>query len=358
MSRFGHGLVVGKFYPPHRGHELLIRTAAARCDRVTVVVAMSKVESIALELRLRWLREIHADLSGVRFVGRHDEVPVDYGDSAIWDAHCAIFRDALGEGGDIDAVFSSEAYGDELARRFGADHVAVDVDRCAFDVSGRAVRADPVGHWRFLRPPVRGWFCRRVVVIGAESTGTTTVATSLAERYRRRGGVWSDTQWVAEYGRELSERKLAELRRIRPAATMADVEWSRGDFVEVARTQTAAIDAAARRGSPLVVCDTDAFATAVWEERYLGSTSAAVESMAARPDLYLLTHHDGVPFVDDGLRDGEHIREWMTDRFQRRLAAAGIPVVSLTGPLEARLDTALAACDELIGRGWCLTDPP
>ncbi|MFG3715131.1 AAA family ATPase [Micromonospora sp. NPDC047730] len=345
---FRHGLVVGKFYPPHAGHHGLIEAAAARCAAVTVVVAPSRRESIPLGLRLDWLREVHADTPWVRFVGRYDDHPVDYADPAVWDLHCAVFREALG-GRRVDAVFSSEAYGEELARRFDAVGVCVDQGRRCVPVSGTAVRADPAGHWDRLSAPVRAWFLRRVVVVGAESTGTTTMAAALAEHY--------GTGWVPEYGRELTERKLARLRERDPAATIFDVSWDRDDFAEVVREQQAAEDAAARSCGPLLFCDTDARATAVWEERYLGSASARVRAAARRPALYLLTDHVGVPFDDDGLRDGEHLRAWMTGRFRTELAGCGVPVVELTGPHPERLARAVAACDALLAAGWPLADP-
>ena len=50
-----HGLVIGKFYPPHAGHHHLIRAAAARCARLTVVVMAATVESIPLARRVAWL---------------------------------------------------------------------------------------------------------------------------------------------------------------------------------------------------------------------------------------------------------------------------------------------------------------
>lgn len=346
--RFRHGLVVGKFYPPHAGHHALIEAAAARCAAVTVVVAPSRRESIPLDERLAWLREAHAATPWVRFIGRYDDHPVDYADPAVWDAHCAVFREAVGPE-PVDAVFSSEAYGVELARRFGAVPVDVDLDRRAVPVSGTAVRADPVRHWRWLSPPVRAWFVRRVVVVGAESTGTTTMAAALAAHYR--------TAWVPEFGRELTERKLAALRSGRPAATVFDVTWDRADFREVVRAQQAAEDAAARSSGPLLFCDTDTRATALWEERYLGSTSPEVRAAARRPALYLLTDHEGVPFDDDGLRDGEHLRAWMTGRFRAELAGSGVPVVELRGPHAERLATAVAACDALLVAGWQLADP-
>ncbi|MFG1777425.1 AAA family ATPase [Micromonospora sp. NPDC049048] len=341
-------MVVGKFYPPHAGHHALIEAAAARCAAVTVVVAPSRRESIPLALRLDWLREVHAGTPWVRFVGRHDDHPVDYADPAVWDLHCAVFREALG-GAPVDAVFSSEAYGAELARRFGAVSVCVDPARRGVPVSGTAVRADPGGHWHLLSAPVRAWFVRRVVVLGAESTGTTTMAAALAAHY--------GTRWVPEYGRELTARKLARLRERDPAATVFDVAWDRDDFAEVVREQQAAEDAAARACGPLLFCDTDARATAVWEERYLGSTSDRVRAAARRPALYLLTDHVGVPFDDDGLRDGEHLRAWMTGRFRAELAGCGVPVVELSGPHRRRLDRAVAACDAMLAAGWSLAEP-
>jgi HTH-type transcriptional repressor of NAD biosynthesis genes len=352
--RYATGLVVGKFYPPHRGHHTLIAAAAAACAHVTVVVAPSSQESIPLELRLAWLREAHAATPHVDFVGRYDDHAVDYDDETAWDNHVAVFREAAGTD-HVDAVFSSEPYGDELARRFHAAHVRVLENRDTATVSGTAIRKDPIARWDLLGPGVRAWLTRRVIVVGAESTGTTTMARALARHYRLRGGVWAATRWVSEFGRELTERKLAALRDTEPDATVDQIVWTHDDFVTVAREQNAAEDAAARDGSPILFGDTDALATTVWQERYLGSSTADVAAHVRTPDLYLLTDDEGVPFVDDGLRDGEAIRAWMTGRFREVLT--GVPMVELTGCHADRLRTAVAACDELLRRGWVFTPP-
>ncbi|MFE5210601.1 AAA family ATPase [Streptomyces sp. NPDC056600] len=350
--RYGHGLVLGKFYPPHAGHHHLVRTAAERCDRLTVLVCASTVESVPLADRVAWMRQEHP---GCEVVGTMDEVPVDLTDPDVWAAHVEIFRAAVP--GRIDAVFTSESYGEELGRRMGAASVLVDPDRTAYPVSGTAVREDPVGCWQFLAPAVRGALARRVVVLGAESTGTTTLARALAAHYRERGGVWADTRWVPEYGREFSERKLDELG---PDGSWADVSFASEEFPLIAAEQLAREDRAAREGSPVLFCDTDAFATTIWHERYMGSADPAVARVAEegrRQHLWLLTDHTDVPFEDDGLRDGEHLRPWMTSRFEAELTRTGRPFRVLRGSPAGRVSEAVAAVEELLADGWGFTDP-
>lgn len=357
MRRFRHGLVLGKFYPPHAGHHHVVRTALERCEHVTVLVCAASVESIPLQERVRWMSEVHGAAS---VVGVVDDIPMDLGDAAVWEAHMAVFRAGVrSRPVPVDAVFTSEGYGDELARRFDARHVPVDPDRRRFPVSGTAVRKDPVAHWDLLADPVRAWFTRRVVVLGAESTGTTTMARALADHYRRRGGAWAATRWVPEYGREHSERKLAALRAERPGARWEDVTFTSEEFWVIARRQNHRENRAARRGAPVLFCDTDSFATTVWHERYVGGRNTLVEEIAEQVphQLWLLTDHEGVPFEDDGLRDGEGLRPWMTSRFHAELERTGRRFRTLTGTHEERLRTAVAAVDELVAEGWDLADP-
>jgi NadR type nicotinamide-nucleotide adenylyltransferase len=364
VTRTRHGLVIGKFYPPHAGHHLLISTAAACSDRVTVLVMSHEVESIPNAHRVEWLREAHADEPHVTFHGAVDNHPIDYGDPAVWDRHEAEFRAGLAAVTDepVSAVFSSEPYGAELARRFGAVAVAVDDGRDLEPVSGTEVRADPVAHWGRLSPAVRAWFTRRVVVIGAESTGTTTLSGDLVDALRERREAHGLTRGIPEYGRDFTVVKLAAARASAGLAGQAppavdELVWRTQDFVTIAARQNALEDAAARLGGPVLVCDTDAFATGVWHERYLDGPDAEVDELARHHPLYLLTHDDGVAFQQDGIRDGEHIRRWMTDRFIEAMDATGRRFVVLRGNREERLAAALGAIDELLAEGWGLADP-
>lgn len=109
----------------------------------------------------------------------------------------------------------------------------------------------------------------------------------------------------------------------------------------------------------MLFCDTDSFATTVWHERYIGGRNPLVEKTADRiaHHLWLLTDHEGVAFEDDGLRDGEELRPWMTDRFRAELTRTGRTFIQITGPPRTRLDTAVAAVDELLASGPYFTEP-
>ena len=371
MSVFQHGLVIGKFYPPHAGHHFLIRSAAESCARVTVVVMAADVESIPLAARVEWVRRAHHEQSGVAVVGVRDNLAVDYESETAWRGHVALMREAIACGPHgsagiaVDAVFTSEPYGAELARRFDAADVRLDALRATHAVSGTKVRADPVAAWDALEPPVRAWFAKRVVVVGAESTGTTTLSMDLAHALRRRGGPHALTRWVAEYGRELTVRKLAVARALAglrglPEPSVFDLDWDDADFEAVAARQCADEDSAAQSGGPVLVCDTDALATTVWQERYRGRSTEPVRALAQEMPpraLYILTDHADVPFDDDGLRDGEQLRPWMTDRFRAVLEKSGTRWIEVRGDRASRLEQALAAVDEELGRGWELAAP-
>ncbi|MDF3301732.1 AAA family ATPase [Streptomyces tropicalis] len=366
-SSFAHGLVIGKFYPPHSGHHFLIRSAVDACVRVTVVVMAAGHESIPLAERVAWIREHWAGEPHVAVVGIVDDLPVDYGSETAWGGHVALMREAVAAAPPapgVDAVFSSEPYGTELARRFDAAPVLLDLGRTTFAISGTQVRADPVGHWEEIEPPVRAWLARRVVVLGAESTGTTTLSRDLATALRARGGPHALTRWVPEYGRELTVAKIASARAVarpaEPLPAMSDLEWHDTDFELVAHRQNQSEQHAARVGGPVLVCDTDALATTVWQERYRGrATDPVLKAAAAMPPraLYLLTSDEGVPFDDDGLRDGEHLRPWMTGRFRDVLTASGATWLELRGDRPTRLTAALDAVDRLLLDGWDLADP-
>lgn len=165
---------------------------------------------------------------------------------------------------------------------------------------------------------------RRVVLVGAESSGKTTLAAALAAEL--------DAPWAPEYARGY-------------AAAIGRPLGAR-DVGPIARGQLALEDAAAGRARRLVVLDTDLVSTMVYARHYYGACPLWIEAAArARGGLYLLLHPD-VPWVADPQRDQPHARAALHARFEAALAALpGRWVVHVAGgwPERARIARAAVA---------------
>jgi nicotinamide riboside kinase len=81
----------------------------------------------------------------------------------------------------------------------------------------------------------------------------------------------------------------------------------------------------------------------------MGLISPQVEALSngRHYDMYFLTDVD-IPFVQDGTRDGEHIRHDMHKRFHDELKKRGKPYISLPGSHEVRLKKAIEACNMIL----------
>lgn len=343
-----NALVIGKFYPPHAGHRHLIEKAAAGADHVYVLVQGSRFETLTAAQRADWLRE-EFDGANVTIVPVRDDCPEDYASDEIWTAQLENMRWALKAQGveNIDAVYTSESYGERLAQAFGAVHVPVDPARATHHVSGTMCREDLTGNWHQLVPAARRGLAVRVIVVGAESTGTTTLSEDLRAHYRQQFPAIAD---VPEYGRYYTYQLLEALQGTRADATVEDLVWTATDFGIIANRQTE-LEQAAAEAAPLVIADTDALATTLWERYYLGDGSYGsydAQTHLPRRDVYLLTDHNGVEFEDDGWREGEHRRPEMTEWFKETLTDEGHSWILVTGSPERRLATATAVIDAML----------
>ena len=170
---------------------------------------------------------------------------------------------------------------------------------------------------------------KRICLLGAESTGKTTLARSLAAAY--------GTVWNPEYG-----RPYTELGRDR------DAPWTSAEFTHIARIQCWYEDCLAESARGLLFCDTDAYTTKLFHQVYLASKTDAFDDLAARSyDLFLVCGLD-VPWRNDGIREFDYQREWMHERYLERAEASGSPWRLLEGVHEVRLREAGLEVDRLI----------
>ena len=157
----------------------------------------------------------------------------------------------------------------------------------------------------------------RIAVLGAESSGKSTLCEALARRY--------ETIWVPEYLREFVE-------------STGRVPFEADQFA-IARTQREREDAAMARANRVLFCDTTPLMTALYSRVYWGRVDAPLAALAAFHDyaLTLVTAPD-TPWIADGLmRESEEVRERVYAMVVRELDERGIPFVLVEGNLPQRV---------------------
>lgn len=331
------GLVFGKFYPPHIGHKMLIEWAARSCGKLIVFVIGNPDEAIPANVRADWIETIHNPNNerGIDVISITTDQREDYEDMEVFKQWDTIIKNAIGNR-KIDFLFTSEPkYGDICAQLLGAKHVLVDFERSIIPISGTLVRENPYKNWSYLDLPVREFYAKRVCLLGAESTGTTTTTQALAEIF--------DTNWVPEYGRAYTIPKYR-----------TGEGWKTGDFTHIAMRQLQLEDDAAKLCNRILFCDTDALTTQLFHRHYMGRDSRFVQlevNANNKENHYALTFltYPDIPWVNDGLRDSPAVRQMMHEWFLEAVKDRPEPVIHLMGSLEARLQTATEAITRHIG---------
>jgi HTH-type transcriptional regulator, transcriptional repressor of NAD biosynthesis genes len=170
---------------------------------------------------------------------------------------------------------------------------------------------------------------KRVCLLGAESTGKTTLARALAAHFA--------TVWNPEYGRPYTE-----------VGRPPGAPWSSWEFTHIARMHCWYEDFLATLARGVLFSDTDAFTTAVFHEIYLGTPATGFDELVRRPyDLFLVCGLD-VPWRHDGVRAFEEQRHSMHHRYVRRARESGSPWLLVEGPLDLRLDAAAVQVSGLL----------
>lgn len=345
-KRFRHGLVVGKFSPLHRGHELLIDTARSACQRVLVLsYSQPEFDRCGAAARERWLEArcpgVQAlVLDDARLARLCDEqgllprrLPANDAPDDVQRRFVGwLLRDLLHT--TIDAVFTSESYGDGFAdvltRKFqasdpghaGVVHVCVDAAREQRPISGTAVRADPAAWRTMVAPEVYADLVPRLCLLGGESSGKTTLAQALAARLQ--------TCWVAEYGRERWEQLGGGVLPVHELLHVAQVQVQRE------------IDAA-QQARGWLVCDTSPLTTLQYCLLDHGTAPSALQHLAQRPyDLTVLCDGD-FRFVQDGTRRDAGFRARQQARTAEALSQRGARWLLVRGSVEERVERVLAA---------------
>ncbi|HET7000551.1 MAG TPA: ATP-binding protein [Puia sp.] len=164
---------------------------------------------------------------------------------------------------------------------------------------------------------------KKIVVIGPESTGKSTLCEQLADQYK--------TEWVPEFARNY----LLEIRR----------PYTYEDLLYIAEAQVELEDRiCASTKAPLVFIDTDMYVMKVWCEYVFKKCHRFILDQIAnrKYDGYLLCNTD-LPWIADELREYPDLesREKLFHMYKDLMVNQSIPWVEIAGGYEQRLQKAI-----------------
>lgn len=167
---------------------------------------------------------------------------------------------------------------------------------------------------------------KKIVLIGPECTGKTTLARALADRL---GGVY-----VPEYSRPYSIRVRSEQGR----------NLTLDDVMPIVRGQIAAEAGAAAQNPDYIFIDSNPLASAVYSMWYYGREPEGLDGIVSsmKYDMYLLCAPD-IEWEDDPARDMPVGREGIFAMFEEALAVRMLPFAVISGEGDERFENAIAA---------------
>jgi len=162
----------------------------------------------------------------------------------------------------------------------------------------------------------------KIVIIGPESTGKSTLTQALASYFQE--------PWVKEYAREYIDR----LKR----------PYTYDDLLSIAKGQIALEEKLATEANRFLFCDTDLHVLDIWSQHKFGKTHQwTLDQIQNRNyDLYVITDID-IPWEEDPQREHPDpaMRKYFMDLYINKIKDTGIPFVIVKGKNKTRLTAAV-----------------
>lgn len=319
---FNIGLVVGKFAPLHKGHEHVINTALSQCKHVVIISYTNLPDAPSAVARRLWLT---TRFPVATVIVLENQFPPDDASEEAHRMFCAALCTSLGL--QPDAIFGSEDYIAGFSRRMTeltGKHVSpqiVDKTRERFAICGTTLRTNPTLVNEWCSTIVSLPLAKRILLIGGESTGKSTLAAALTKAMPGWGR-------VDEYGREYGERN----------------QYTYESMLHIARTQVYDEESAMTYyPNGYVVCDTSPLTTLFYSERWYDRADVQLQILAQRKYDHVFLCHRDFPYAYEEGRSGPAFADDQQAFFNTRLQQ---PYTDLYGSIGDRVTKVIKTVKE------------
>lgn len=285
-------------------------------DLTVLIYEAPGLTEIPLARRANWIKEFNPEIEVIECAD--GPTNVTYEISGIQEHERYVFKQ-LGER-KITHFFSSEPYGEHMSVALGATDMRIDQERRSVPISSTKIRDDIFTNKHFLSPRVYFDHLTKVVLLGAPSTGKSTLTEKLADLFK--------TSFMPEYGREYWELNNIQ-RRLTPE-----------QLLEIATTHRDRELALAYEANRYFFVDTNAITTKIFSNYYHGDSLPRLNALAKetkeRYDLVILCGDD-IAYEDTEDRSGEANRGIFQRATIDELNKLGINYHEVTGSIQDRL---------------------
>lgn len=334
--RYDVGMYGGSFNPLHLGHVDCLIQAANMCRELFVVLsAGNKRKEINARVRYRWIYQLTKHIGNVKIIMLEDDASSkdDYSEE-YWKKDAETVKKAVGKR--IDVVFCGSDYGsDSFWHKCYPDSELYIFERNG--ISSTELRKDPYAHWDWLPEIVRPYYVKKVLIMGGESTGKSTLTINLAHRF--------NTNYIDEAGRDISERSGTDMLMLPE------------DFTEILLQHKLNEIKAIEHSNKVLFIDTDALVTQFYmgflEDPDIERNKALSDAIDAlnEYDLILFLEPD-VDFVQDGDRSEviRNDREKYSEEIKELLRTHHKKFITVGGSYQQRYESAVNEVCRLMGK--------
>ena len=331
--QYNVGMYGGSFNPLHMGHVDCIIRAANMCKELYIVLSIGHNRGeIDGRIRYRWVYQLTKHIGNVKIITLEDEAAskAEY-DEKYWQSDADKVKAAVGK--PIDVVFCGSDYDENsFWNKCYPESKLYIFPRN--DISSTEIRKNPYAHWDWIPNIAKPYYVKKVLLMGGESTGKSTLTINLANRF--------NTNYIDEAGRDISERSGTDMMMLSE------------DFTEILLQHKLNEIKAIEHSNKVIFEDTDALITQFFmgflEDPGIEKNKALSDAIDALNsyDLILFLEPD-VEFVQDGDRSEEirDNREKYSDQIKDLILSHGKRFVIVSGSYEERYEKAITEVNRL-----------